>query len=590
MSLKDYYGSYYSSNDASIQNTIDLNNQFLMNAVVEAAKISKKICQKRSVDRSANGEFQKNNYARFKEAVQPYLQFGWEIIYFEPIKNVPFFNCDEYKADAVCCSKLAMPLKGDGLAPLLINKYSGNCMMFRFKINAHEFCSIQEVQQYKASIIEFFHLKKTYDVDKSRLTFTIDNIVSYTYGLNIKGFDSFESSPYYRFYRVFNYYDKTTEELFRYSENCPWLISSLKDVNVGKTKVQSKLTTFLGLSKVELRYYLEQPDETEFIFYLITRKHANISVQEASRLLNKVKKITEKYELDAEYDDRNIKPVALVGMKGKIIAKTSNFPKILNGYFQNGYKNFFTVSTYVNYLISEKKKNPTISLSQLETELNDFNRMANRVMDTKKMILPYNIIKAHDSMVINFQEIMGDKLQGGKKLNEQTYRLIKKYNDAYDYFEDDTYIMTHPYAPKDLHFEGASLNHCVGSYVDNVLSGRCRIFFLRKKSCPEKPLMTVELINSRIGQFQGIGRRRPTDSEYDFAEAWLKSRNYKYQVWTKSKNKEFIILNDRAKEFVKSHEEHINLTAEEKELKTKEIINSINSISTFDQNVVESVI
>ena len=55
------------------------------------------------------------------------------------------------------------------------------------------------------------------------------------------------------------------------------------------------------------------------------------------------------------------------------------------------------------------------------------------------------------------------------------------------------YSVLIPEEPSLLVQEGASLNHCVGSYVDGVLSQKTNIVFLRSNKDLEKPLVTLEV-------------------------------------------------------------------------------------------------
>ena len=77
-------------------------------------------------------------------------------------------------------------------------------------------------------------------------------------------------------------------------------------------------------------------------------------------------------------------------------------------------------------------------------------------------------------------------------------KRIEKYEKVGDEFE-----IIVPREPKDIINEGASLNHCVGGYLESVASGYKTILFLRKVSEPDKSFYTIEVGNSNIIQIHG---------------------------------------------------------------------------------------
>ena len=64
-------------------------------------------------------------------------------------------------------------------------------------------------------------------------------------------------------------------------------------------------------------------------------------------------------------------------------------------------------------------------------------------------------------------------------------------------------LCTNPY---ELLNEGRVLHHCVGGYVDRVLSGESYIVFLRKAQAPQVPYVTINVSASKkfIIQIHGV--------------------------------------------------------------------------------------
>lgn len=61
--------------------------------------------------------------------------------------------------------------------------------------------------------------------------------------------------------------------------------------------------------------------------------------------------------------------------------------------------------------------------------------------------------------------------------------------------------------------EGRILHHCVGgdSYLNKHNTGRSTILFLRSKSAPETPYITIEICGTKILQWYGIRDTKPDE-------------------------------------------------------------------------------
>lgn len=81
-------------------------------------------------------------------------------------------------------------------------------------------------------------------------------------------------------------------------------------------------------------------------------------------------------------------------------------------------------------------------------------------------------------------------------------KFNKKRIEKYEKIGDEFKIIV-PREPVDIINEGASLNHCVGGYLESVASGYKTIFFLRKVSESEKSFYTIEVNNSNVIQIHG---------------------------------------------------------------------------------------
>ncbi len=124
--------------------------------------------------------------------------------------------------------------------------------------------------------------------------------------------------------------------------------------------------------------------------------------------------------------------------------------------------------------------------------------------------------------------------------NYHLFKLRKGYNVDFAKFAErvsdyDNLV----YAPKtsdfriivpdtfmDLFAEGASLNHCVGSYISQVLAGKSRILFLRTKEEISKPYYTIEVSpGGIIRQVKGMNQIDATPEIQKFVHIWAKKND-----------------------------------------------------------------
>jgi len=114
-------------------------------------------------------------------------------------------------------------------------------------------------------------------------------------------------------------------------------------------------------------------------------------------------------------------------------------------------------------------------------------------------------------------------------LDAQTMQAFLDSVESYKHLEfhkksEDLCILV-PKSAKDIIDEGSSLNHCVASYVNDVVKNKCQILFLRHKKFPKQSLVTIEVRDHSIRQVRGQQNRRATNSEMSFVRMWADERN-----------------------------------------------------------------
>ena len=143
---------------------------------------------------------------------------------------------------------------------------------------------------------------------------------------------------------------------------------------------------------------------------------------------------------------------------------------------------------------------------------------------------PTDFRRWHD---IRIDEYQTKKALEDEKKRKKLYKDFRNIAKKYNFLErnlKDNFIVIIARSPKDLKFEGAMLNHCVGSmnYDQKFVREESLIFFIRNKAEPNTPFVTMEysLQNKRILQCYGYKDSKPSDEVLNFANnIWLPYAN-----------------------------------------------------------------
>lgn len=108
------------------------------------------------------------------------------------------------------------------------------------------------------------------------------------------------------------------------------------------------------------------------------------------------------------------------------------------------------------------------------------------------------------------------------RITQRNYERLKSAYDkeafelTYDErleWEHDGYVFICPKEPDQIKDEAVQQQHCVASYIPQVIEGRCHIIFMRKKEEKETSLVTLEYRNGKILQARGRLNRSVTPGE-----------------------------------------------------------------------------
>ncbi|KZR57928.1 PcfJ domain-containing protein [Pseudobacillus badius] len=128
--------------------------------------------------------------------------------------------------------------------------------------------------------------------------------------------------------------------------------------------------------------------------------------------------------------------------------------------------------------------------------LRDYARMS-QDMGVKYDKYPKSLKKDHDIALMNY------KAKESELKQEQFSKVIESEEYAQLEYKAKDYSIVHPTHVKEVISEGKSLSHCVASYVDDIIKKKCKIFFLRRTSSLDEPLITVEVRGKHVRQVRG---------------------------------------------------------------------------------------
>lgn len=316
----------------------------------------------------------------------------------------------------------------------------------------------------------------------------------------------------------------------------PLLIHSLNMGNPMKQQF-SNIRNWLGLSKPIYDKLLAEPDEKRFVFFMCMKMYdPNVSYETFEKVYEKVLKLDVELSENVEKSPYRYRSpsVHIKGPYGRRLFTTTELPCSMAFYSEHSLYKTISVNHYYKWLLSEcylmvklgKHDRDAFIYGIIEDLTEDYNRMAKEIIPNAKFTLPHNVEASHDAMVVNFNKIKKDSTI---KSAEQTAKLAACYrNKDWDFTRDKTYCMSAPLCANDLYQEGIELNHCVGSYANDIINARgsMLIFFMRYRRHPDRSLVTVQVNRMKDGTYfvaeaAGEGNRSLNENEKKYLESWI---------------------------------------------------------------------
>lgn len=149
--------------------------------------------------------------------------------------------------------------------------------------------------------------------------------------------------------------------------------------------------------------------------------------------------------------------------------------------------------------------------------LRDYARMS-QAMETRHEVYPKSLKKDHDIALANYQT------KASALKQEEFIKVVEGVGYSSLDLKGKDYSIVRPTHVKDIINEGASLSHCVASYVDDIINRRCKILFLRTTDNIDNSLVTVEVRGTTVRQVRGKFNRRPDSDELAFVSRWAKEK------------------------------------------------------------------
>ena len=147
--------------------------------------------------------------------------------------------------------------------------------------------------------------------------------------------------------------------------------------------------------------------------------------------------------------------------------------------------------------------------------LKDYHNMI-ELMKTEQELYPSNILDVHDKTMKAYR-LVKDKVKNKKLL--EIAKELKKHIP-----ESDDYTIVCPENTNDFVNEGTRQHNCVASYVSDVASNKCAIFFVRRKDDVDKNYITAEYRHGNLYQIKEKNNQSVrTQAAVEFAKKFCKN-------------------------------------------------------------------
>lgn len=267
-------------------------------------------------------------------------------------------------------------------------------------------------------------------------------------------------------------------------------IPELKCLNSRFVKVlnnESNYKSLEGSSLGDLMSIIKSADNTEFFssIYNLIENHKLLPQDEiflyTLKNIKKIKTCVDKYNCD------------LSSLLNYIIFRIEN----MENYGCNSWND------YIDYLNIQTK------IVTLAKELNP-----NLIISSKVEKYPKYLKTNHDIVVKIYNNYK-------KEYPEDVFKNMVNYKLEQDNLPNKLVVVM-PKSTNEMKEEGIYQSHCVASYIDSIINGDRQVAFLRTIENPTIPLITLDIKDGMIQQYEGKNRRAPNEKEWEAIEKYAK--------------------------------------------------------------------
>lgn len=285
--------------------------------------------------------------------------------------------------------------------------------------------------------------------------------------------------------KIYNY-----SRYYRDSNVLLFDIPELKCLNSRFVKVlnnESNYKSLEGSSLGDLMSIIKSADNTEFFLsiYNLIENHKLLPQDEiflyTLKNIKKIKTCVDKYNCD------------LSSLLNYIIFRIEN----MENYGYNSWDD------YIDYLNMQTK------IVTLAKELNP-----NLIISSKVEKYPKYLKTNHDIVVKIYNNYK-------KEYPEDVFKAMVNYKLEQDNLPNKLVVVM-PKSTNEMKEEGIYQSHCVASYIDSIINGDRQVAFLRTIENPTIPLITLDIKDGMIQQYEGKNRRAPNEKEWEAIEKYAK--------------------------------------------------------------------
>lgn len=320
-----------------------------------------------------------------------------------------------------------------------------------------------------------------------------------TYGLSGKKVKNVNNQL--KGYDVWDVIKSFEDEVYR-----KFLTRVYKSINTGVTNTGTFLTYArryrnleqfytAGLEKVStlLRYDISQVPKG---LINICKNHPDIELNNA--LIKQYKKHTDIYNLYLNKKYKCIEHKNLVHMLDYDMYDEDSYLSIL----LNEYN--YNPKRLIEYMDDLMYYEGLESLRGIVRELYDYARV------TKKIANGHSFEKYPINFLTTIKITWRNYNRLNVKFNEDEFKA--RIDESLEY-KCGEYRIVYPSSTDDIKQEAVNMQHCVASYIQEVIDGNCHIMFLRHENKLDESLMTVEVRDGKIVHAAGLHNRMPNAAE-----------------------------------------------------------------------------